>query len=66
MFKGFSDPGMIKSDPNIPFQIGVALMQWGEDDDAMNYLSKIPQTNIIADQVLGAKVCLSILRGKGA
>lgn len=66
--KAFPDKGVMKSSAKIPLEIGVALMQMGEDESAVDYLKKTINQDqsalTITDEILAAKVCLSILLGK--
>lgn len=62
--KDFPDRGIMRSSASIPLEIGVALMQFGEDESALEYFTKTLEQDQSSDESLAARVCLSILRGK--
>ncbi|MEQ8187440.1 MAG: hypothetical protein ABRQ39_05655 [Candidatus Eremiobacterota bacterium] len=62
--KDFPDKGIMRSSAGIPLEIGVALMQYGEDESALEYFTKTLEQDQTSDESLAARVCLSILRGR--
>ncbi len=63
--KDFPDKKIMRSSAGIPLEIAVALMQYGEDESALEYFTKTIEQEQASDEALAARVCLSILRGKG-
>ena len=64
--KEFPDKGIMRSSAGIPLEIAVALMQYGEDESAVEYFTKTLEQSQASDEALAARVCLSILRGKAS
>lgn len=63
--KDFPDKKIMRSSAGIPLEIAVALMQYGEDESALEYFTKTIEQEQASDEALAARVCLTILRGKG-
>jgi len=64
--KDFPDRAIMRSSAGIPLEIGVALMQYGEDESALEYFTKTLEVEQTSDEALAARVCLAILRGKAS
>jgi hypothetical protein len=62
--KDFPDKAILRSSASIPLEIAVALMQYGEDDQALEYFTRTLEQDQASDEALAARVCLGILRGK--
>jgi|GEM_PF-2365564 len=62
--KNPSERKIFDSNPQSLFEIGVALLQWGEDEEAIAYLQECIEKFAGTEPALAAKICLSILKNE--